>query len=256
MSCYKNGMDEICDILLETFEFHQHSLARICLFNAVRKGYLNVVQWLFKYGIKNCTKLEALNASSSHPKVSSFIIEHDKIEFTSFDITNDSDIIDLEKLDLVILRNLEKNKHLKDDGEQCGNRHDFYIYGKGLTCNVIENDVKTFGFKNAACRYGAKSGFIDVLVCAVNHGADVSADDNYALRMSAQIWAEYTSLILIKFLVEHGADVTAYDNFAVKESYERCHHEVVKFLVEHGAEEPVSWTSFFREVDEFCSSYM
>jgi ankyrin repeat protein len=61
----------------------------------------------------------------------------------------------------------------------------------------------------------------------VNLGANIHAEDDYALRWSA----EQGHLQIVKFLVENGANVGALDNNALIISAQKGHLEVVKYLV-------------------------
>jgi ankyrin repeat protein len=65
----------------------------------------------------------------------------------------------------------------------------------------------------------------------VSIGADVSADDNYAVK-----WAsENGHLKVVKYLVSLGADITADNNYAALWACRENHVEVVKYLVSQGA---------------------
>ena len=77
------------------------------------------------------------------------------------------------------------------------------------------------------------------LACAANNiaaeeflrcGADVTSNDNYAVRIASQ----RGHLDVVKFLVEHGADVNADNKYALRGACVNDHLDVVKYLVEQG----------------------
>ena len=72
---------------------------------------------------------------------------------------------------------------------------------------------------------------MDAVVFLVERGADVTAQDNSAVRMAAR----HGHLHVVKYLAEKGADVTAMDNSAVREASSINHVDVVYFLVGRGA---------------------
>ena len=62
----------------------------------------------------------------------------------------------------------------------------------------------------------------------IEAGADVTADDNSAIR-----WASRNGHTeVVKLLIEAGADVTARDNYAIQWASENGHTEVVELLKE------------------------
>ena len=65
----------------------------------------------------------------------------------------------------------------------------------------------------------------------VSQGADVTADDNYAVQVASM----NGHLEVIKYLVSQGADVTSYNNWALRYASKNGHLEVVKYLVSQGA---------------------
>jgi len=66
---------------------------------------------------------------------------------------------------------------------------------------------------------------------AVKNGADIHANNDYALRGAS----ENGHLPVVQFLVEHGADIHANDDEALRWASRYGHLPVVQFLVEHGA---------------------
>ena len=83
----------------------------------------------------------------------------------------------------------------------------------------IANDI----FKNSAIE-----GNLSLLKKAHSLGADIHANEDFALRQNA----ENGNLEIVKYLVEQGADIHAYNAYALKWSSINGHLEVVKYLVE------------------------
>ena len=84
---------------------------------------------------------------------------------------------------------------------------------------------------NYAVQFASENGHLEVVKYLVSQGADVKADNNYAV----QVTSENGYLEGVKYLVSQGADVTANDNYAVRWASIRGHLEVVKYLVSQGA---------------------
>ena len=93
----------------------------------------------------------------------------------------------------------------------------------------------------------AQNGHLEVVKFLVQHGADVTSQNNNPIR-----WAsEFGHLEVVKFLVQHGADVTSQDNNPIRMASHFGHLEVVKFLVEHGAD-----ASFMSDRDKRYISFL
>ena len=84
---------------------------------------------------------------------------------------------------------------------------------------------------NYAVKWASGNGYLEVVKYLVSKGADVTAGDNYAVKYASR----NGHLEVVKYLVSKGADVTAGDNYAVKWASENGHLEVVKYLVSKGA---------------------
>ena len=78
----------------------------------------------------------------------------------------------------------------------------------------------------------AEKGDLNEVKYLVEKGADIHAESEYALRMSAR----YGRLNVVKYLVEKGADINANSDNALEESALSGHLSIVKFLVEKGAD--------------------
>jgi ankyrin repeat protein len=85
---------------------------------------------------------------------------------------------------------------------------------------------------NVAVREASENGHLEVVKYLVEHGADIQAVDNYAVRYASR----YGYLEIIKYLFDFGADIQDRNNYAVKLASYNGHLEVVKYLVEHGAD--------------------
>ena len=108
--------------------------------------------------------------------------------------------------------------------------------------HCVSNDMsrKTITkWLQCACTYGN----MDAVVFLVEKGADVTAQDNYAVRMAAR----NGHLHVVEYLVEKGADVTAMDNYAVRMAARHGHLHVVKYLAEKGADVTAMDNSAVRE---------
>lgn len=95
---------------------------------------------------------------------------------------------------------------------------------------------------------------------ALEAGADVHADDDYALR-----WASYKgNTEIVKFLLENSADVHAANDYALRWNSLYGRVEVVKLLLEAGADvhakndEALRWASKYGHVEvvELLKQYM
>ena len=73
---------------------------------------------------------------------------------------------------------------------------------------------------------------VDTFKYLIECGADIHADEDYALRWSAQ----NGHLAIVKFLVKAGADIHACNNYALRLSAIHGHLDIIKFLVECGAD--------------------
>ena len=72
----------------------------------------------------------------------------------------------------------------------------------------------------------SKTGDLSSVKYLIEMGADVHADDDYALRWAA----EYGHLDVVRYLIERGADVHAGDDWALGWASRNGHLDVVKYL--------------------------
>lgn len=84
---------------------------------------------------------------------------------------------------------------------------------------------------NRALYLAACYGRINIITFLLEHGADIHADNDYALASAAQ----NGHLDTVKFLVEHGSDINASNDVALRTAVKNEHLHIVKYLVEHGA---------------------
>ena len=97
--------------------------------------------------------------------------------------------------------------------------------------NIWKQIIKTCG-KDKTLRCAAEYGHTEVVKLLLAAGADVHAQDNYALRWAAS--EGHTEIV--RLLLEAGADVHAQNNSALKWTASKGHTEVVKLLLEAGAD--------------------
>ena len=72
---------------------------------------------------------------------------------------------------------------------------------------------------------------VDTFKLLIKKGADIHANNDYALRSSAA----KGHLEVVKLLIEKGADIHAYNNYALRWSAINGHLEVIQLLIEKGA---------------------
>ena len=82
-----------------------------------------------------------------------------------------------------------------------------------------------------ALKSAAFFGYLEVVKLLVTHGANIHADGEMALRRASF----HGHLPIVEFLIAHGADIHADDNEALKKAACYGRLEVVKFLVKRGA---------------------
>ncbi|PVU99897.1 hypothetical protein BB559_000306 [Furculomyces boomerangus] len=87
--------------------------------------------------------------------------------------------------------------------------------------------------------------FINGLKSAHIRGADVHADQDWALGMASKSG----HLGVVKYLIENGANIKAREDFALGIACRNCHFEIVKYLVENGADLKAEnhWNQIFEE---------
>ncbi len=79
------------------------------------------------------------------------------------------------------------------------------------------------------------TGHLPVVRYLIEHGADIHADNNRALRKSAK----HGHVLVVQYLVEHGADIHADDDYALRVSMALQHDAMVQYLLTQGATHPL-----------------
>ena len=79
-----------------------------------------------------------------------------------------------------------------------------------------------------ACKYGS----LDKVISLLDQGADIHANNDLALRLSAQ----NGHLAVVQFLLEHGANIHADNDLALRLSAKNGHLSVVQYLLDQGAD--------------------
>lgn len=102
--------------------------------------------------------------------------------------------------------------------------------------NVVKFMVEKAGctnqeWINAAMRYAAYEGYLNIVAYLLDQGANIHIFDNEVLTTASR----NGHLALVKFLVKNGANVCAGQNRALQCASENGHLNVVKFLVNNGA---------------------
>ena len=79
--------------------------------------------------------------------------------------------------------------------------------------------------------YGAQYGYNEIIKSALQDGADVRANYDYALRSAAEMGHTET----VRLLLDRGADISAGDDYAIRWAAKNRHTEIVKVLLDRGA---------------------
>jgi len=98
---------------------------------------------------------------------------------------------------------------------------------------LIDAGADVTADNNYAIIWASYKGHLEVVKLLIDAGADVTADDNKAIRWVSQ----KGHLEIVKLLIDNGADVTAYDNYAIILASEKGHTEVVKLLIDSVADD-------------------
>ena len=96
---------------------------------------------------------------------------------------------------------------------------------------LIECGANIHADDDYALKCSAENGHLDVVKYLIEKGTDVHADDDDALQLSAG----NGHLDVVKYLIEKGADVHDKDDYALRLSAGNGHLDIVKYLIEKGA---------------------
>ena len=77
----------------------------------------------------------------------------------------------------------------------------------------------------------SRNGRLDVVRLLLDHGANVHANDDQALRFAA-----YNGhLNVVRLLLDRGANIHARDDNALRSADDHCHQDIVRLLLSRGA---------------------
>lgn len=97
---------------------------------------------------------------------------------------------------------------------------------------AIENGANIHADDDFALRWAASKGYLPIVKYLVEHGADIHAEDDYALR-----WAVgWGHLPVVEYLVEQGADIHTNDGQLLRYAAWDGYLPIVEYLVEHDAD--------------------
>ena len=108
----------------------------------------------------------------------------------------------------------------------------YNLYSLDTFKYLIEKGANVHADNDYALRRSAKNGHLDVIKYLIEKGANIHANDDYALRRSAR----NGHLDVVKYLIEKGANVHADYDFALGWSARNGHLNVVKYLIENGVD--------------------
>ena len=130
--------------------------------------------------------------------------------------------------DAKVYENPGEPKKWKSDKVVLGERRRVDI---NVVRELIEEGADVRADDDFALRWTAGNGHLEIVKLLVEQGANARAKDDYALR-----WAASNGhLEVVKYLVEQGLSVRAKDDYALRWAAAKSHLEVVKYLVEQGA---------------------
>ncbi|MEK0337887.1 MAG: ankyrin repeat domain-containing protein [Nitrosopumilus sp.] len=91
---------------------------------------------------------------------------------------------------------------------------------------ALEDGADVHADIDYALRLASEKGYYDIVKLLLDNGADVHAQDDWALQ-----WAsEYDHYNVVKLLIDNGADVHARDDRALQWASENGHDDVVELL--------------------------
>ena len=97
---------------------------------------------------------------------------------------------------------------------------------------AVELGANVIGDENYAIQCAAECGHLDVVEYLVAQGADITANDNIAIRLATM----NGHLDVIKYAVVHGANIPAHNIYAFHRAAWEGHLDVIKYLAEHGVD--------------------
>ena len=108
---------------------------------------------------------------------------------------------------------------------------------------LVENGADVHADNDYALCLSAENGHFDIVKYLVENGTDIHAKNDHALCWSAK----NGHLEVVRLLLENGADIHAHDDFALRLSAQKGHLEVVKYLIENRADQKVLFKSWDKQ---------
>lgn len=97
---------------------------------------------------------------------------------------------------------------------------------------LYENGADITADDNYAVRWASENGYLEVVKFLHENGADITARNNYAVK-----WAAMNGFLdAVKYLHKNGADIRSCDNYAVRWAAVNGFFDIVKYLHENGAD--------------------
>lgn len=91
---------------------------------------------------------------------------------------------------------------------------------------LVEHGANINANNDAALRFASQYGHLDVVKYLVEQGANIHAKNDEALKWASQ----HGQLDVVKYLVEHDANIHTYDDFALKWANKNNHIDVINYL--------------------------
>ena len=117
----------------------------------------------------------------------------------------------------------------------------YYIYKNGdpfLQYAILQSVENTWkgrisiqGRLNTLLERASELGSILLVEYALEKGAEIHADEDYALSMASQ----FGHTDIVKYLIGKGAKIDAYSNYALEIAIEKGYFDIVQLLIEKGA---------------------
>jgi hypothetical protein len=98
--------------------------------------------------------------------------------------------------------------------------------------NLLDRGADVHAQENYALRWASENGHRDTVAVLLEHGADVHAQEDYALRWASEIGHRN----VVALLLDRGADVHAQEDYALRLASEKGHRDTVAMLLDGGAD--------------------
>nr|WBF70578.1 putative ankyrin repeat protein [Megavirus caiporensis] len=105
---------------------------------------------------------------------------------------------------------------------------------------LMEHGANLFAHSNIIFFDGVSFGYIEIVKLCINHGIDVTIQNNRAIILASESSAycccnNETSLNVVKLLVQNGADIHVEEECVLKKAIRVNNIELVEYLLEQGA---------------------